>query len=161
MAIDETVSYRIDLNVALMIWNNACGQGSAPFALVPGHAIERYDSSHERPLERILLPDWTAFEEDRVQWDHHDFARLLGLANITPSLPLVLVTDEGLRDRCAFRFINSDFPGFVSWYEGTYRMDFFQSADYLIFDERLDFLRILHHEGALFRNPRSFDPHRG
>lgn len=152
MATDEITPYRIGVADALAIWDSACGPAPAHFALMPGLAIERYDASRERPLVRISLPDWTAFECGHIEWDHDDFARLFGLGDIPEDRPLILVTDEGLRDECAFRFLRAEFPAFVRWYEDAYGMDFFQSADYLIFDETLDCVRILHHEGVLFRD---------
>lgn len=152
MAATELARYRIDIEEALAVWDRTCGPTSVRFDLVPGQAIERYNAAHERPLRRITLPDWTAFEYGHVEWDHHDFARLLSLDDIPPAVCVLLVTDEGLRDGCAFRFVRAEFHAFVDWYADVYGMDFFQSADYLLFDETLAYVRILHHEGALFRD---------
>jgi hypothetical protein len=152
MAATETTAYRIDVADAVAVWDQAGGPTSAPFDLVPAQVIQRYGATHARPLQRTLLPDWTAFEYGHIDWDHHDFARLLGLDDIPADTPLILVTDEGLRDGCAFRFQCTEFPAFVRWYEDSYHMGFFQSADYIMFDERLAHVRILHHEGAVFRN---------
>ena len=151
MAATET-TYRIDVEDAVAVWDRVCGPTPAPFSLVPGQAIQRYDASHAYPLQRVSLPDWTAFEYGHIDWDHRDFVRLLGLDDIPAGTPLILVTDEGLREGCAFRFLRSEFPVFVRWYEDSYGMEFFQSADYILFDERLDHVRVLHHEGAVFRN---------
>lgn len=152
MVATETTTYRIDVEDAVKVWDRARGSTSASCDLVPAQLIQRYDATHVRPLQRILLPDWQAFEYGHLDWDHHDFARLLGLDDIPDDTLLFLVTDEGLRDGCAFRLLRADFPDFVRWYEDTYHMDFFQSADYILFDERLEYLRILHHEGAVFRD---------
>lgn len=150
-ATDESARFRIDVEDAVGIWDRACGPASAQFDLVPGQAIERYDATHQQPLQRIPLPDWTAFENGHIDWDHRDFARLLGLDDVPEGVALILVTDEGLRDKCAFRFPRSELASFTRWYEANYGMDFFQSADYLIFDENLEHIRILHHEGVVFR----------
>ena len=148
---DTDNKYQIDVGVAHEVWDKVCGPASARFALVPGQTIQRYDRFHEQPLERVILEDWTAFEYGHLDWNHRDFARLLALDQIPADVPLILITDEGLRDGKGFQFLRIDFQLFAGWYSDFYNMDFFQSADYLIFDESLRHVRILHHEGALFR----------
>ncbi len=152
MAATELTPYRVEVEDALAVWDRTCGPTSGRFDLMPVQAVERYNAANEHPLRRLALPDWTAFEYGHIEWNHNDFVRLLGLDDIPAGVRLFLVTDEGLRDGSAFHFVRSAFILFVDWYEDVYRMDFFQSADYLLFDETLAYVRILHHEGALFRD---------
>lgn len=74
----------------------------------------------------------------------------MGLAKADPTQWLYLVTDEGWKDKVAFRLKAGEFAEFVDGYESHYQMDFFQSADYILFPEDLAFAHILHHEGVVF-----------
>lgn len=150
---DIKSEYKMDVEAARRIWSSGCGADATPkLPLTPAHLIDCYNSSRDRPLRQIELRDWVAFENCIIDWSYDDFSRLLCLDEIPGETRLILVTDEGLREKCAFGFPRIDFQAFAQWYESTYHMGFFQSADYILFDDSLSHVRILHHEGVLFRN---------
>jgi hypothetical protein len=117
---------------------------------IPANVIQMYEAASKSTFERRLIPRWGAFERLEEEWDSIQFSELMGIEEFAQGVPLSLVTDEGYRDKLVFLFLPEEFQDFVNWYEAHYQMDFFQSADYLLFGPRFEVVRIIHHNGVLF-----------
>lgn len=119
-------NHKVVLQSVHAIWDTACGahHGDGRFHLSPEMVIERYELTHETEMTREPLRDWMAFESCRLDWDFHDFERMI-LGGIESDVYLFLVTDEGLMESSAFGFRRADFHDFAVWYESEYHMDFF------------------------------------
>jgi len=144
--------YKIRLTEAYGIWDTICGtcHGYEGVLAEPGTFIDRYNASHRTALKKRLVKHWSAFENCLIKWDHADFFGIMNLGVVAPDTEIYLITDEGLMNGCAYQFLRSEFDDFVRWYTSEYKMDFFQSSDYIAFDRELHFVRILHHEGLVF-----------
>lgn len=111
-------NYKLELLSAHAVWDATCGpydEGSRVL-FSPQMVIERYELSHQSEMTREPLKDWMAFENCQVDWDYHDFERMI-LTGIDSDVYLFLVTDEGLMERSVFGFRRADFRDFAVWYE--------------------------------------------
>lgn len=118
---------------------------------LPGTVIEEYERATDRKFARQSIVGWSSFENCEIEWDSATFSDLIGIKQFPQETRLFLVTDEGYRDQIVFQFMAKDFPIFADWYSDYYKMDFFQSADYLLFEQGFTTINIIHHNGVSFR----------
>lgn len=148
--------YIAPIQEANSIWQKAFGDGQSgqqgSFHFTPDNVIRCFEEIRPKQLKYNKLDDWIAFENDFISWDHYDFFTILVLDSMFDKELVFLITDEGLKDQIVFKFHLSEFEKFVEWYELKYSMDFFQPADYILFDRSVKSLVILHHEGMLIQS---------
>ncbi|GAB3503049.1 hypothetical protein [Emticicia fontis] len=99
---------------------------------------------------RTWIEDWIWFEHGKLPngeyWDENNFYNLV-LKDL-PNQKVMLLTDEGIREKKCFKFDLNSFYEFVEWYEDKYQMEFMQPHDYIIILEN-NMIKILHHGGVV------------
>lgn len=146
-------TYTIPFAEAQLIWNQTLGS-STEVRLLPGDLIQLWKQTPDTHTRESMIPHWAQFEEGDLDFSNEDFGTWMGIAEMDTTAHLILITDEGWKDQVAFRFLPAEFNAFTTWYESHYQMDFFQSADYILFQASLTTVNILHHEGVVFHLTR-------
>lgn len=142
-------NYTFPLTEAQQIWEQLPGVTSH-VKMLPGDILQLWAQIPAASIRKMAIPHWSEFEHGELDFTADDFADWMGIAAVHDTQQLILITDEGWKDKVAFRFMAGDFGKFVDWYASHYEMDFLQSADYILFQEDLTLVNILHHDGMLF-----------
>jgi hypothetical protein len=101
------------------------------------------------------IEKWEAFEYDELDFDEMDFWRLIfEYEGYSVDSKVLFISDESLIKKIAFSFKIGDFKNFVDYYEQTFKMDFFQPKDYIVYLGDSQEIKIIHHEGKLIKISR-------
>jgi hypothetical protein len=97
------------------------------------------------------IEKWEDFEYGRIDFDENDFKDLMFNNEYSPSTEVLFISDESLTKGKAFSFMLSDYDKFVTHYENTYIMSFFQPEDYIVYLREHKEVKIIHHDGKLLK----------
>jgi hypothetical protein len=97
------------------------------------------------------IKKWEAFEYGKIDFDETDFKDLIFNNEYSLDAEVLFISDESLIKEKAFSFKVSDYNNFVTFYENTFKLSFFQPEDYIVYIREYKELRIIHHDGKLLK----------
>lgn len=123
----------------------------APADLLPSSILDAFAQLDGCACTAVEIEGWYAFEQCLEDWDTDKFKQVIRMEDFALDQSCYLITDEGYRQKEVFEFAPLAFPEFARWYESNFKMSFFQSADYLLFSGNFTKVRIIHHNGVLWK----------
>jgi hypothetical protein len=108
------------------------------------------ENRNDVKFEFSQIKNWTLFQRDIEDLSQEHFYNYF-LKDMSPNELVLLFTDEGGFNKCAFKFHVDDFYKFSDSYEDFFEMRFFQLSYYLLVYPQLNIVKCLDDDGGIHK----------